>query len=115
MKFDTPATTNPIDQLKVVGQPVDRIEGPLKATGTAPYANDRHDVVANQAYGYIVPSAIAKGRVASMDLSAARAAHGVIAPTGSGRAFGAPDARTDRSGQLVAQLRQASTTALRTS
>jgi hypothetical protein len=24
MKFDTPATTNPIDQLKVVGKPVDR-------------------------------------------------------------------------------------------
>ena len=55
MKFDQPATKNVIDQLKVVGQPVDRIDGPLKATGTAPYANDRHDVVANQAYGYIVP------------------------------------------------------------
>ena len=55
MKFDTPATKNPIDQLKVVGKPVDRIDGPLKTTGTAPYANDRHDVVANQAYGYIVP------------------------------------------------------------
>ncbi len=79
MKFDQPATKNVIDQLKVVGQPVDRIDGPLKATGTAPYANDRHDVVANQAYGYIVPSAIAKGRIASMDLSAAKAAPGVIA------------------------------------
>ena len=45
MKFDTPATTNPIDQLKVVGQPVDRIDGPLKTTGTAPYAYERHDVV----------------------------------------------------------------------
>src|SRR5688572_4371965 len=79
MKFDQPATKNVIDQLKVVGQPVDRIDGPLKATGTAPYANDRHDVVANQAYGYIVPSAIAKGRIASMDLSGAKAAPGVIA------------------------------------
>ena len=49
MKFEHPATTNPIDQLKVVGQPVDRIDGPLKTTGTAPYAYDRHDVVANQA------------------------------------------------------------------
>src|SRR6476620_7795896 len=79
MKFDTPATTNPIDQLKVVGQPVDRIDGPLKTTGTAPYAYDRHDVVANQAYGYIVGSAIAKGRIVSMDLAAAKAAPGVIA------------------------------------
>src|SRR3954470_14021034 len=79
MKFDTPATTNPIGQLKVVGQPVDRIDGPLKTTGTAPYAYDRHDVVANAAYGYIVGSAIAKGRVVSMDLSAAKAAPGVNA------------------------------------
>ena len=58
MKFDTPATTNPIDQLKVVGQPLDRIDGPLKTTGTAPYAYDRHDVVANPAYGYRGPSAM---------------------------------------------------------
>src|SRR5688572_28624286 len=79
MKFDTPATTNPIDQLKVVGQPVDRIDGPLKTTGTAPYAYDRHDVVANQAHGYILGAAIAKGRIVSMDLAAAKAAPGVIA------------------------------------
>ena len=68
MKFDTPATTNPIDQLKVVGKPTDRIDGPLKTTGTAPYAYERHDVVPNQAYGYVVGSAIAKGRIASIDL-----------------------------------------------
>src|SRR5918993_310124 len=79
MKFDTPTTTNPIDQLKVVGKPVDRIDGPLKTTGTAPYAYDRHDVVANQVYGYIVGSPIAKGRIVSMDLAAAKAAPGVIA------------------------------------
>lgn len=79
MKFDTPATTNPIDQLKVVGQPVDRIDGPLKATGTASYAYDRYDVVPNQAYGYVLGSAIAKGRIVSMDLSAAKASPGVIA------------------------------------
>jgi xanthine dehydrogenase YagR molybdenum-binding subunit len=79
MKFDTPATTNPIDQLKVVGKPVDRIDGPLKTTGTANYANDRHDVAPNQAHGYIVGSAIAKGRIVSMDTAAARAAPGVLA------------------------------------
>jgi len=79
MKFDTPATTNPIDQLKVVGQPVDRIDGPLKTTGTAPYAYERHDVVSNPAYGYVVGSAIAKGRIASIDLSAAKRAPGVLA------------------------------------
>src|SRR5882757_1836116 len=79
MKFDTPATTNPIDQLKVIGKPTDRIDGPMKTTGTAPYAYDRHDVVAHQAYGYVVGSAIAKGRIGSIDLSAAKAAPGVIA------------------------------------
>jgi xanthine dehydrogenase YagR molybdenum-binding subunit len=79
MKFNDPATSNPIDQLKVVGQPIDRVDGPLKTTGTAPYAMDRHDVVPNQAHGYIVGSAIPKGRIVSMDLAAAKAAPGVIA------------------------------------
>jgi xanthine dehydrogenase YagR molybdenum-binding subunit len=79
MKFDEPATTNPIDQLKVIGVPTDRIDGPLKTTGTAPYAYDRHDVVANQVYGYVVGSAIAKGRIVAMDTAAAKALPGVIA------------------------------------
>jgi xanthine dehydrogenase YagR molybdenum-binding subunit len=79
MKFDTPAGTNPIDQLKVIGRPTDRIDGPRKTTGTAPYAYERHDVVANQAYGYIVGSAVAKGRVSRVDTVDAKAAPGVIA------------------------------------
>jgi xanthine dehydrogenase YagR molybdenum-binding subunit len=79
MMFNTPATTNPIDQLKVVGKPLDRIDGRLKTTGTAPYAYERHDVAAGQAYGYVVGSAIAKGRIVSIDLRAARAAPGVLA------------------------------------
>jgi len=79
MKFDTPATTNPIDQLKVVGKPTPRIEGPLKTTGLAPYAYERHDVAPNPCYGYIVAAGTAKGRIASMDLRAARAAPGVLA------------------------------------
>src|ERR1700728_2317450 len=78
MRFDTPATTNPIDQLKIVGHPTDRIDGPLKTTGTAPYAYERHDVVANQAYGYVVGAAIAKGRITSIDLKDAKAAPGVL-------------------------------------
>src|SRR4051812_4310112 len=79
MKFDTPAATNPIDQLKVVGQPLDRIDGRFKTTGTATYAYEWHDPNARVAYGYIVGSAIPKGRIASMNLSAAKAASGVIA------------------------------------
>src|SRR3974377_1267703 len=79
MLFDTPATINPIDQLKVVGKPSDRIDGPLKTTGTAPYAYERHAVSANQTHVYVVGPAIAKGRIAAMDLSKAKTAAGVLA------------------------------------
>ena len=79
MKFETPATTNPIDQLKVVGQPLDRVDGRLKTTGTAPYAYEHHDVAPRQAYGYVVGAGIAKGRIASIDQAAAKAAPGVLA------------------------------------
>ncbi|WP_375457938.1 aldehyde oxidoreductase molybdenum-binding subunit PaoC [uncultured Enterovirga sp.] len=79
MKFDTPATTNPIDQLKVIGKPTDRIEGKYKTTGTAPYAYERHDVAPNQAYGFVVGSGIAKGRIRAMHLDEAKRAPGVVA------------------------------------
>ena len=79
MKFDTPAGTNPIDQLKVVGRPTDRIDGPCKTTGTAPYAYERHDVVPNQAYGFVVGAGIAKGRIAAMDVAEASNMPGVLA------------------------------------
>ena len=78
MKFDTPATDNPIDQLKAVGKPFDRIDGPLKTTGTATYSYERHDVAPRPAYGWIRGSAIAKGRIRSIDLGEAEAAPGVI-------------------------------------
>ena len=79
MKFDAPATANPIDRLRVVGRPTDRIDGPLKTTGTAPYAHERHDVAPNQAHGYVLGAAIAKGRIAAMDTSRAEAVPGVLA------------------------------------
>ncbi|MEG3164271.1 aldehyde oxidoreductase molybdenum-binding subunit PaoC [Sphingomonas sp. PB2P19] len=78
MKFTTPAGTNPIDQLKVIGKPHDRIDGKFKTTGTAPYAYERHDAVPNPAYGYVVGAAIATGRITRIDLAAARAAPGVL-------------------------------------
>jgi xanthine dehydrogenase YagR molybdenum-binding subunit len=78
MKFDTPATTNPIDQMKVVGKPTPRIDGRFKTTGTAPYAYERHDVVANQAYGWIIGSPIAKGRLTAIIIDEAKRAPGVI-------------------------------------
>jgi xanthine dehydrogenase YagR molybdenum-binding subunit len=79
MKFDTPATTNPIDRLKVVGKPIDRIDGKLKTTGTAPYAYERHDVAPGAAYGCILGASIAKGRIQAIDLADANRAPGVVA------------------------------------
>lgn len=79
MKFETPAKTNPIDNLKVVGQPIHRIDGELKTTGRAIYAYEWHDPHMKYAYGYPVGSAIAKGRVKSMDVAAAENAPGVLA------------------------------------
>ncbi|MCJ2094532.1 xanthine dehydrogenase family protein molybdopterin-binding subunit [Methylobacterium sp. J-072] len=79
MKFDTPAGQNPIDQLKVVGKPTDRIDGKYKTTGTAPYAYERHDVVPNQAYGYVLGAGISKGRVRAIHVEDAKRAPGVLA------------------------------------
>jgi xanthine dehydrogenase YagR molybdenum-binding subunit len=79
MKFDTPAGRNPIDALRIVGQPVDRIDGGLKTTGRAPYAYERHDVVPGQAYGHVLGAGIAKGRVLAMRTEAARRLPGVLA------------------------------------
>jgi len=79
MKFTTPATTNPIDKLRYIGRATDRIDGPLKTTGTAPYAYEQHEAAPNAAYGVVLGAAIAKGRIASMDTSAALRAPGVLA------------------------------------
>jgi xanthine dehydrogenase YagR molybdenum-binding subunit len=79
MKFDAPATPNPIDRMRVVGQPVDRIDGPLKVTGLARYAYEAQDTAPGAAYGHIVGAAIAKGRIIRLDIAAARAMPGVLA------------------------------------
>src|SRR6516225_8739829 len=47
--------------------------------GTARYAYEWHDVIENSAYGYVVGAAIAKGRIASIDLAEAEAAPGALA------------------------------------
>ena len=79
MKFETPAVANPIDRMKVVGRPHTRIDGPLKATGLAPYAYEHRREIENVAYGYVVGAAVAKGRINAIDTAVAKAAPGVIA------------------------------------
>ncbi len=79
MRFDQPAGPNPIDRGLIVGKPYDRIEGPLKVTGTAPYAYERHDVAPNAAYGWVVTAPIGRGVVNAIDTREAEAAAGVLA------------------------------------
>jgi xanthine dehydrogenase YagR molybdenum-binding subunit len=62
---------------RAIGAPLDRIDGPLKVTGAAKYAYEYP--VAGVTYVFPVQSTIAKGRVVSIDASAARALPGVIA------------------------------------
>ena len=79
MQFNEPAGTNLFDSATIVGKDHTRIDGPLKVTGTAPYAYERHDVVEGQLYGYPVGATIGHGTITSMDTEAAKAAPGVRA------------------------------------
>ncbi|MDF2494586.1 aldehyde oxidoreductase molybdenum-binding subunit PaoC [Sphingomonas sp.] len=79
MKFEKAEGQNPIDRMKVVGRAHDRIDGPLKTSGLAPYAYEHHAEIKNPAYGYIVGAGVAKGRITRIDTAAAKAAPGVIA------------------------------------
>ena len=70
---------NPVSENRsgIIGKAVDRYEGPLKVTGTAPYA---YEVIppSPPAYGVMIPSAIARGRIVAVDASAAEASPGVL-------------------------------------
>ncbi len=64
------------DPLSNMGKPEPRLDGRLKVTGEARYGSDF--VVSNPAYAFLVTSRIAKGRIESMDLRAAKAVPGVL-------------------------------------
>ena len=59
-----------------VGQDRVRIDGPLKVTGTAPYAFEQP--VENPLYLFPLTSTIAKGKIRRIDAAAARAVSGVV-------------------------------------
>ena len=78
MLFEKTALINPIDTGAVVGQPVTRIDGPLKVSGQARYAFERNDVAPTHTYGYVLGAGIPKGRITAIDQTAALAAPGVL-------------------------------------
>jgi xanthine dehydrogenase YagR molybdenum-binding subunit len=62
---------------RAIGAPLDRIDGPQKVRGAAPYAYEHH--VENPLYLYPLHSAVARGRVAQIDAGDAESLPGVIA------------------------------------
>ncbi len=64
-------------EIRAIGLPLERIEGHAKVTGTAPYAYEQ--ALADPLYLYPVQATIARGRIASIDVDAAKALDGVIA------------------------------------
>lgn len=61
----------------IIGQPIDRVDGRLKVTGRATYTADHQ--VPGLVHGILITSAIAKGRITSMDTTHAVNVPGVLA------------------------------------
>jgi len=61
----------------ILGKPTSRVDGRAKVTGGAKYAAEYN--VPGLAHGFVVTSAIAKGRIAQIDMADALAVDGVIA------------------------------------
>jgi xanthine dehydrogenase YagR molybdenum-binding subunit len=59
-----------------IGTPTSRVDGPAKVTGAAKYAGDA--AASGLAYGAVVTSTIPKGRIATIDTSAALRVAGVL-------------------------------------
>jgi xanthine dehydrogenase YagR molybdenum-binding subunit len=64
-------------EIRAIGLPLERIEGRAKVTGTAPYAYEQ--TVAHPLYLHPVQATIARGKIAAIDCTAAKALHGVVA------------------------------------
>jgi xanthine dehydrogenase YagR molybdenum-binding subunit len=61
---------------RFVGQAISRVDGPAKVTGLAKYAGEF--AAPDLAYGVVVSSAIAKGRIKRIDAAAAEAVPGIV-------------------------------------
>jgi xanthine dehydrogenase YagR molybdenum-binding subunit len=60
----------------VIGQPISRTDGPIKVTGRAAYSAERQEA-GPTLHGFILGAGIGKGRIARIDIAAAKAAPGV--------------------------------------
>ena len=79
LKQDKPDAANRLDQMKqaTIGQPIPRVEGLAKVTGTAPYAAEYP--VEGCAEGVLATATITRGEVVSVDRDSVMDMPGVIA------------------------------------
>jgi xanthine dehydrogenase YagR molybdenum-binding subunit len=61
----------------MIGDGINRTEGPRKVAGQVPYSAERRDAGDALLHGFVVGSAIGLGRIAALDVAAAEAAPGV--------------------------------------
>lgn len=62
---------------KVIGKPINRVDGKLKVTGGALYTADMP--IENLTYGVLIQSTITKGKITKLETTAAETAPGVLA------------------------------------
>jgi xanthine dehydrogenase YagR molybdenum-binding subunit len=63
----------------MIGQPISRVDGPLKVTGRATYAYEYRQEDETALYGVIVTATIGRGRIQDIDVSDAQRSPGVCA------------------------------------
>jgi xanthine dehydrogenase YagR molybdenum-binding subunit len=80
MEMNQPAPRNALDDNRqgLIGRDLDRVDGPRKVSGTAPYAYEVREAPTRPAYGFIVEAAIGCGSVREVHVADAEAAPGVL-------------------------------------
>jgi xanthine dehydrogenase YagR molybdenum-binding subunit len=75
MEMNSPIGPNALDEQRIVGKPLDRVDGRLKVTGGARYAFETPPE--SVLYGFVVEASIGKGTIRSIDTRAAEKVPGV--------------------------------------
>lgn len=76
MDKPTPASLLDTATQGIIGKGLDRVEGPLKVSGAATYSAEH--AIDNVAYGVLVGSTVARGKIVSVDADGVRSLPGVI-------------------------------------
>src|ERR1700752_3803010 len=81
-----------VEEAMMIGDALDRVDGPLKVTGRATYAYEHQDA-GQPLYGYIVGATIGRGRITRIDTARAQRSPGVhlVLTHHNAPAQGAPD------------------------